>query len=40
MTSWDVSSLQATNGRIEEKDILVPKKKLEFGRHPLSLVMC
>jgi hypothetical protein len=33
MKSWDVSSLQTINGRIDEKDILVPNKKLEFWGH-------
>jgi glucose repression regulatory protein TUP1 len=36
MKSWDVSSLQTINGRIDEKDILVPNKKLEFGGHSVS----
>jgi WD40 repeat protein len=36
MKSWDVSSLQTINGRIDEKNILVPNKKLEFGGHTVS----
>jgi WD40 repeat protein len=39
MKSWDVSSLQSTNGRVEEKDVLVPNKKLEFDGRLVSLVL-
>jgi WD40 repeat protein len=38
MKLWDVSSLRGTNGRVDKKNTLVPKKELRFevGR----LVMC
>jgi glucose repression regulatory protein TUP1 len=36
MKSWDVSSLQMIDGRVQEKDILVPNKKPEFAGHSVS----
>jgi WD40 repeat protein len=36
MKSWDVSSLQTINGRIDEKNILVSNKTLEFGGQSVS----
>jgi WD40 repeat protein len=34
--SWDVSSLQATDVRISEKDMFVPTQKLEINGHSVS----